>query len=93
MNSNLWTQLLIAIVPALITGIGSTIISLKKCKNLINNIYSIYSDNDEMNSIKNLEDYADALSAKKALIKNFGHFNPKSNVTEVKEINDIILNN
>ncbi len=33
MNSNLWTQLLIAIVPAIITGVGSLFISIKKCKN------------------------------------------------------------
>lgn len=32
MDANLWTQLLIAIVPALITGVGSLIIALKKCK-------------------------------------------------------------
>lgn len=32
MNANLWTQLIIAIVPALITGIGSLFIALKKCK-------------------------------------------------------------
>lgn len=31
MNANLWTQLLIAIVPALITGVGSLIIAIKKC--------------------------------------------------------------
>lgn len=36
MNANLWTQLLIAIVPALITGVGSLIIAIKKCKNEIN---------------------------------------------------------
>ena len=38
MNANLWTQLLIAIVPALITGAGSLIIALKKCKNEINTL-------------------------------------------------------
>lgn len=36
MNANLWTQLLIAIVPALITGAGSLMIAIKKCKNEIN---------------------------------------------------------
>ena len=35
MDANLWTQLLIAIVPAFITGAGSLIIALKKCKNEI----------------------------------------------------------
>ena len=38
MNANLWTQLLIAIIPAIITGIGSLIIALKKCKNEINTL-------------------------------------------------------
>ena len=38
MNANLWTQLLIAIVPALITGVGSLIIAIKKCKNEINTL-------------------------------------------------------
>ena len=38
MNTNLWTQLLIAIIPALITGIGSLIIAIKKCKNEINTL-------------------------------------------------------
>ena len=32
MNANLWTQLLIAKVPALITGIGSLFIALKNVK-------------------------------------------------------------
>ncbi len=61
-----------------------------KCKKLIKNIYSIYSDNDELSSIKNLEDYADVLSSKKILIKKAGHFSPKYNVTEIKELNNII---
>ena len=38
MNADLWTQILIAIVPALITGAGSLIIALKKCKNEINTL-------------------------------------------------------
>ena len=62
-----------------------------KCKILVDKIYSIYSDNDELNSIKNLEDYADKLSAHKILIKGAGHFNPKSNITEIQELNNIIL--
>lgn len=64
-----------------------------KCKTLVDNIHSIYSDNDEINVIKNLEDYADKLSANKILIKGAGHFNPKSNIKEIKEINNIILSN
>ena len=62
-----------------------------KCKDLIDNIYSVYSDNDEISSLSNLEDYANILSAKKIFIKGGGHFNPESKVTEIKEINKIIL--
>lgn len=29
MNANLWTQLLIAVIPAIITGAGSLFIALK----------------------------------------------------------------
>ena len=61
MNANLWTLLLIAIVPALITGVGSLIIAIKKCKNEINTLetnnkheieYLIFHhniDNEELN--------------------------------------------
>ena len=40
MNANLWTELLIAIIPALITGVCSYIIAIKKCKNEINTLES-----------------------------------------------------
>lgn len=40
MNANLWTELLIAIILALITGVGSYIIAIKKCKNEINTLES-----------------------------------------------------
>ncbi len=61
------------------------------CKMLVDNFYSIYSDNDEMNSIDKLEKYAEKLSANKIFIKGAGHFNPKSNITEIEKINEIIL--
>ncbi len=38
MNANLWIQLLIAVIPAIITGVGSLIIALKKCRNEINTL-------------------------------------------------------
>ena len=38
MDANLWEQLLIAVIPAIITGCGSLIIALKKCKNEINSL-------------------------------------------------------
>lgn len=54
-------------------------------------IYSLYSDNDEINCIKNLEDYASKLDALKILIKGAGHFNPKSNIKSIKELNNILI--
>ena len=62
----------------------------EKCKTLIKNRYCIYSDNDELNEISKLEGYAEKLSATKILLKGRGHFNPKSNVKEIPEINEII---
>lgn len=63
-----------------------------KCTELINNRYSVYSDNDELNGVEKLEGYADKLSAEKVLIEGAGHFNPKSGVKEIDEINMIITN-
>lgn len=62
-----------------------------ECQTLVDNIYSIYSDNDEMNSMDKLEKYAEKLSANKIFIKGAGHFNPKSNVTKINELNKIII--
>ncbi|MCI9063436.1 MAG: hypothetical protein HFJ17_02380 [Clostridia bacterium] len=61
-----------------------------KCQDLVSNICSFYSDNDELNSIANLELYANSLNANKYLIRGAGHFNPKSNVRNIKELNDIL---
>ena len=61
-----------------------------KCAELINNRYSVYSDNDELNGVEKLEGYADKLSAERILIKGAGHFNPKSEITKIDEINNII---
>lgn len=60
---------------------------------LINKRYSIYSDNDELNDISKLEKYAEKINGQKILLHNCGHFNPKSNVKEITEINNIILDN
>lgn len=68
-----------------------TVDEYNKCKDLIDNIYSVYSDNDEISSLSNLEDYANILGAKKIFINGGGHFNPESKVTEIKEINRIIM--
>lgn len=52
--------------------------------------YSIYSDNDPISSLKELEYYADCLKAEKIFIPNMGHFGPKSNVKELPEALEII---
>lgn len=52
MNANLWTQLLIAIIPALITGVGSLIIALKKCKNEINTLETNNKNEIDINALK-----------------------------------------
>ena len=52
MNANLWTQLLIAIIPAIITGIGSLIISLKKCKNEIRTLETNNKHEIDLNALK-----------------------------------------
>lgn len=38
----------------------------ENCRGLIANRYSIYADNDKINPIKNLEDYAELLDAQKS---------------------------
>lgn len=62
------------------------------CKTLIKNRISIYSDNDALNSVQNLEGYANKLNAKKVLLKNQAHFSPKDGIAEIKELNEFILN-
>ena len=52
MNANLWTQLLIAIVPALITGVGSLIIAIKKCKNEINTLETNIETKEKEHQLK-----------------------------------------
>ena len=44
-----------------------------------------------MNSVDKLEGYAEKLSANKMFIKGAGHFNLKAGITEIEEINKIIL--
>ena len=78
-------------IATVVNRFKPTIDEYNKCKELVGNIYSVYSDNDEISSLENLENYAYLLSAKKIFIKNGGHFNPKSEITEIKEINEIIL--
>ncbi len=59
-------------IEAIIKKFLPTKEEFNKCQKLVTNIYSFYSDNDEMNSLKNLENYANMLSANKILIKKAG---------------------
>lgn len=52
--------------------------------------YAIYSDNDPISSLKELEYYADKFNAEKVFIPNVGHLGPKSGITELKEALEII---
>ena len=64
MNANLWTQLLIAIVPALITGVGSLI---KREKELSNSaMYSMMGDatKDLFAGIFNSPEFKEEMSKK-----------------------------
>ena len=61
-----------------------------KCKELIKNRYSIYSDNDSNSPLEKCVKYADKLDAEKVLVKGAGHFTQEDNVTEIKELNGII---
>lgn len=64
----------------------------EQCKNLIENRICIYSDNDALNSIENLEGYANKLNAKKILLEKYAHFSPKDGIEEIKELNEFIKN-
>lgn len=57
---------------------------------LMKNRYAVYSDNDPISSLQELEYYADQFKAEKVLIPNAGHFGPKSGIKELPEILEII---
>lgn len=65
---------------------------LSQVKDLITDRYSIYSDNDPISPISRLKEYAKLLESTLVLVSGGGHFGPKSNVSEIKELNEIILN-
>lgn len=64
---------------------------LNQAKDLITYRYSIYSDNDPISSVDRLKEYASALDSTLILVSGGGHFGPKSNISEIKELNEIIL--
>lgn len=62
----------------------------EQCKSLIENRFSIYSDNDSNSPLEKCIKYAEKLGAEKVLVKGYGHFTQKDNVTEIKELNEIM---
>lgn len=52
--------------------------------------YAIYSDNDPISSLKELEYYADKFNAEKVFIPNVRHLGPKSGIKELPEALEII---
>lgn len=52
--------------------------------------YAIYSDNDPISSLKELEYYADKFEAEKVFIPNIGHLGPKSGIKALPEALEII---
>ena len=52
--------------------------------------YAIYSNNDPISSLKELEYYANKFKAEKIFIPNIGHLGPKSGITELPEALEII---
>ncbi len=52
--------------------------------------YAIYSNNDPISSLKELEYYADKFNAQKVFIPNVGHLGPKSGIAKLPEALEII---
>lgn len=63
---------------------------IKKSTELMDNRFSIYSDNDHLNTKEELERYAERFKANKVFIPNVGHMGRKSGVKEIPEIMQII---
>lgn len=66
---------------------------IQKSIELMKNRYAIYSNNDHMNPIEELEYYAEKFHAKKVFIENIGHLGKTSGITELPEIVEIIHSN
>lgn len=67
-----------------------TKLQIEKDISLMKYRYAIYSDNDPVSSLKELEYYADIFHAEKVFIPNIGHLGPKSGITELPEALAII---
>lgn len=61
-------------------------------KKSIPNKFAFYSDNDHIFSLYHLEDYAQSIGAEQLFLKNHGHFGNRSGITEIPELNQLVLN-
>lgn len=59
---------------------------------LINERYSVYSDNDHIVPFELLESYCTDIKSKPILINNIGHMGNKSGLETLPEVIDLILN-
>ena len=59
---------------------------------LIDERYSIYSDNDHIVPFDLLENYCTDIGSKSILIKNIGHMGKKSGLETLPEVIDLIYN-
>jgi Predicted esterase of the alpha/beta hydrolase fold len=58
--------------------------------NLIKHRFSIYSDNDHLNSQQQLEYYADRFNAERVFVSSIGHMGKSSGITELPQAIEII---
>ena len=63
---------------------------IEKFKQLNNKVYNVFSNNDHIYNLVQLERYTEATSATPIFLPNKGHFGSSSGVKEIPEIIDII---
>ena len=69
-----------------------TNLEIKEFGKLNNRVYNIYSDNDHIYNLTQLERYTNAICATPILLPNKGHFGSSSGVDDIPEIIEIISN-
>lgn len=65
--------------------------SKEKFKELVNEIYCFYSDNDHILPVENLQKFAQDLNAKEILLPNRGHFGRKMNCQKIPEVLELVI--
>ncbi len=61
-----------------------------KCRKLIKESYSIYSNNDHIVPLENLKEFSKLIGAKSILIEGIGHMGKKSGLKSLPQVIDII---